>query len=114
MREDGRFLGLPSHLPVVRRDALLRQLGEPACHATCAGHRPPRRRIGGAGRAVALLLSGSAHGSLLTPRPVARVTARAALTRPRSASRCHSNAPRTSPTLGADLLLQLKIGERRR
>ena len=66
MCEDWFPMGAPAHLPDVRCDALLRQLTEQARDATRAGHQPSCYRIGRAGRALALLLSGRFVRRILT------------------------------------------------
>jgi hypothetical protein len=57
MREDWFILGASAHLPDVRRDVLLRQLAQQACHQTCARHRASSYRLRAAWRTLALLLS---------------------------------------------------------
>src|SRR2546427_6927023 len=52
------ILGASADLPAVRGDAVLRQLTQPTRLETCTRHRPSRGRLVGAGRALAVLLSG--------------------------------------------------------
>src|SRR4051812_42989404 len=61
VREDGRPLGAPPHLPAVWRDALLRQLPESPCQRACEEQPSSRDRLRGTGRTLAVLLSGR-HG----------------------------------------------------
>ena len=58
MRQDQVALGSPAHVPELQCDAVLRQLPEPARDETRARERPSGHRIGGAGRAMAVLLPG--------------------------------------------------------
>ena len=58
MREDRRAVGAPAHLPVVRRHTLLRFVAESPCVQARARQPASGGRLGGAGRALAVLLSG--------------------------------------------------------
>ena len=58
MRQDRRPVGAPADVSDLRRDALLRQLAEPAHHEARPRDRTSRGRISRAGGALAVLLPG--------------------------------------------------------
>ena len=58
VRQDACPLGAPADVPGMRLDAVLRQLTQSARIASRAKQRTRRDRVGGAGRALAVLLSG--------------------------------------------------------
>src|SRR2546428_8796130 len=61
-------MGPPAYLPGMWRHPLLRRLAQPTCHETRARDRPSGHRVGGAGRALAVLLSGRrVRGILMVP-----------------------------------------------
>ena len=66
LREDRCDVGSPAHVPGVRRHPLLRRLAESTRHETRPRNRTSRHRLGRAGRAVAVLLSGRSVRGVLT------------------------------------------------
>src|SRR5262245_49736985 len=71
LREDRRRLGAPADVPEMRRDTVLRRLAQSPCDETRQGHRPPGDSLGGAGRAMVVLLSPRFPPRVLTPRDLA-------------------------------------------
>ena len=66
MRQDGQQLGPPAHLPGMRPDSLLRQLPKSPRNQARGSDWASGYRVGGAGRALAVLLSGCSCRRVLT------------------------------------------------
>src|SRR5258708_38828268 len=71
VREDREYVVAPADLPELRGQPLLRLLAEPPRQQARAGLRPPGRLLGGAGRALAVLLPVRRLRGVLRPRRAA-------------------------------------------
>src|SRR5260370_23432588 len=71
VREDREYVVTPADLPELRGHAVLRLIAEPPRQQARAGLRPPGRLLGGAGRALVVLLPGRRRRGVLSPRRAA-------------------------------------------